>query len=191
MRVLVVDNFDSFTYNLVQQLGVAGARVTVRRNDAVTVEEALGGGFDRILISPGPGGPERAGVSCELVRRVGPRIPVLGVCLGHQCVARAFGGEVIRGAPVHGKTSLVAHDGRGVLAGLKSPLSVARYHSLEVARRGLPRELEVTAWTSEGTVMGVRHRRYPIEGIQFHPESFLTEEGDLLVRSFLGRERAA
>ncbi|MCE5272278.1 aminodeoxychorismate/anthranilate synthase component II [bacterium] len=186
--ILVIDNYDSFTYNLVQYLGELGAELTVHRNDRITVDqvEALAPGG--IVISPGPGTPEDAGISLELLRRLGPRIPVLGVCLGHQAIGQAFGGRVI-GAPtlMHGKTSLVSHDGSPLYEGLSNPFEATRYHSLVVERETLPDCLSVTSWTADGIIMGLRHRQHPVEGIQFHPESILTFEGKKMLANFLKR----
>ena len=184
-RVLLVDNYDSFTYNLYQYLAELGAEVRVARNDALTVEAALSPAPDRIVISPGPGTPDQAGISLALVARSG-RVPLLGVCLGHQCLGQAFGGRVVR-APrlMHGKTSEVHHDGRRLFAGLPRPFSATRYHSLVVERESLPECLEVSAWTDDGVVMGLRHRELPLEGVQFHPESFMTQAGKDLLRNFL------
>ncbi|MGW5049907.1 anthranilate synthase component II [Actinokineospora sp. NPDC004072] len=182
-RVAVVDNYDSFTYNLVHYLAEHGAEVTVRRNDETTVDELAE--HDLLVISPGPGAPEEAGVSVAAVRELTGRMPVLGVCLGHQSIARAFGARVVRGAPTHGKTSAVAHDGSGVLAGLPSPFGATRYHSLVVDPASLPAELAATAWTDDGVVMALRHRDHPTYGVQFHPESVLTEVGKRLVANFL------
>jgi para-aminobenzoate synthetase component II len=184
-RILVVDNYDSFVYNLVQYLGQLGAEPIVYRHDAISVLEAASLRPDGVLISPGPGRPEDAGVSEALVAQLGIHTPVLGVCLGHQCVGHAFGGQVVRHQVMHGKTSEVTHDGRGVFAGLPDPLVATRYHSLVVAAAGLPPELEVNAWAEDGTVMGLRHRTYPIEGVQFHPESVLTQGGHLLLANWL------
>ena len=186
--ILVVDNYDSFTYNLVQYLGELGAVVDVYRNDAIDVDGIAGLAPEGILISPGPGTPDEAGVTLAVVRELGARIPLLGVCLGHQAIGQAFGGSVVR-APrlMHGRTSPIEHAGTGVFAGLPSPFRATRYHSLIVAREDLPAELEITAWTAEGEIMGLRHRTLPIEGVQFHPESFLTEHGHALLRSFLRR----
>ncbi len=181
--VLVIDNYDSFTYNLVQYLGELGADVVVRRNDATTVEEIDTLAPSRILISPGPGRPEGAGVSLDVIRTFGSRVPMLGVCLGHQALAVAFGGRVVRGQPVHGKTASVEHDGRTIFSGLESPLVTGRYHSLGVDP-DLPPSLERSA-ECEGTVMAVRHRELPAEGVQFHPESVLTDHGKTLLRNFL------
>ena len=188
--VLVIDNYDSFTYNLVQYLGELGADVDVMRNDAVTVEDVVNARPERIVISPGPGRPEQAGVTMEVIRRLGETTPILGVCLGHQAIGAVFGGAVVRaGVPMHGKTSTIEHDGRGVFTGLTGPFVASRYHSLMVADAGLPADLEVCARTREDkTIMGLRHRRWPIHGVQFHPESILTEEGRRLLRNFLGNQ---
>ncbi len=185
-HVLLIDNYDSFTYNLYQYLCELGARVTVVRNDAITVDEARTMAPDCIVISPGPGVPRDAGVSIELIRALGPSVPILGVCLGHQAIAEAFGGVVSR-APelMHGKASKVIHDGAGVLAGLPSPFSAIRYHSLCAMPETLPPVLEVTARSESGVIMGIRHKDYPVEGVQFHPESILTEHGKDLLRNFL------
>jgi len=187
MRVLLVDNYDSFVWNLAQALGALGAEIEVVRNDALDADGIAARRPDRVVLSPGPCGPAAAGVSVEAARRLGGRgVPVLGVCLGHQCIAEAFGGRVVLAPrPVHGKADDVAHDGSGWLRGLPSPLRAARYHSLAVAEEGLPADLAVTARASDGVVMGVRHRRLPVEGVQFHPESFLTPEGPALLRNFL------
>jgi anthranilate synthase/aminodeoxychorismate synthase-like glutamine amidotransferase len=185
--VLVIDNYDSFTYNLVQYLGELGANVIVRRNDEASIDELQSLGHARVVISPGPGRPEQAGVSLEVIKEFGPRMPLLGVCLGHQAIGLAFGGEVVRAPlPIHGKTSTVEHTGNGVFAGLSSAFQAGRYHSLVVAERTLPAELEVTARTKEdGLVMGLRHKALPIHGVQFHPESVLTNEGRRILRNFL------
>jgi anthranilate synthase/aminodeoxychorismate synthase-like glutamine amidotransferase len=185
--LLLIDNYDSFTYNLAQYLGELGARIVVRRNDAVSLDEVSTLAPERIVISPGPGRPEDAGISVDLIRTFGRRIPTLGVCLGHQAIGLAFGGEVVR-APraLHGKTSVVEHDGRGIFKGLSAPFSAARYHSLVVADEGWPDVLEVAARASgEGTIMALRHRDWPIHGVQFHPESVLTVEGRRMLRNFL------
>ncbi len=187
MKVFLLDNYDSFTYNLVHQLGRIGADVTVARNDQVTVAEIEAMRPDAIVISPGPSLPERAGVSVELVRSLGASVPILGVCLGHQAIGVAYGAAVIRVPPVHGKARPVHHAGVGSFDGVPSPFDAARYHSLAVARDGLPDDLEVTAWSDDGVVMGMRHRTHPVEGVQFHPESILTDDGDALVASFLRR----
>ncbi len=186
MRVLTIDNFDSFTYNLVQYLGQLGAEPLVFRNDAITPQEVLELAPDRVLISPGPGRPEDAGVSTELIRALAGRIPLLGVCLGHQCLGQVYGAAVVRARPMHGKVSVVEHDGRGVFAGLEQSLTVARYHSLVVDPKTLSPELEVSARTSDGVVMGLRHVRFAMEGVQFHPESFLTPRGMRIIDNFLG-----
>jgi anthranilate synthase/aminodeoxychorismate synthase-like glutamine amidotransferase len=185
--VLVIDNYDSFTYNLVQYLGELGADVRVMRNDAVTLDDISRSRPDRIVISPGPGRPEDAGVTIEVIRRFGDRVPILGVCLGHQAIGAVFGGSVVRAsAPMHGKTSTIEHDGRGVFTGITGPFVAARYHSLVVADDGLPEDLVVTARTREDhTIMGLRHRTHPVHGVQFHPESILTAEGRHILRNFL------
>ena len=187
-RVLVVDNYDSFVYNLVQYLGELGAEPLVYRNDALSVDDAEALEPDAVLVSPGPGRPEDAGISSGLIGRLAGRAPVLGVCLGHQCIGEVFGGRVVP-APslMHGKTSMVHHRGQGVLAGLPSPFEATRYHSLVVEAESLPAELELTAWTDDGVVMGVRHRELEVEGVQFHPESILTGVGHDLLGNFLGR----
>jgi anthranilate synthase/aminodeoxychorismate synthase-like glutamine amidotransferase len=184
--VLIVDNYDSFTFNLYQYLGELGARPRVVRNDAMSADEALRQGAERIVVSPGPRTPNEAGISVELLQKAAGRVPALGVCLGHQALGQAFGGRVVR-APrlMHGKTSEIHHDGRTIFAGLPSPFVATRYHSLIVERASLPDCLEVTAWTEDGVVMGLRHRQAPIEGVQFHPESILTLAGKLLLRNFL------
>ena len=188
--VFVLDNYDSFTYNLVQYLGELGAEVVVRRNDQVTVGEIETIQPKRILISPGPCTPQEAGISMDIFRHFTGKLPILGVCLGHQALGAAFGGKVIR-APylVHGKTSQITHDGRTVFRDLQSPFTATRYHSLIVEEKNLPAELEVSAWTTEPdgskTIMGLRHRNYPVEGVQFHPESVLTSEGKKLIANFL------
>jgi anthranilate synthase/aminodeoxychorismate synthase-like glutamine amidotransferase len=185
--VLVIDNYDSFTYNLVQYLGELGATVVVRRNDEATLEQLRALPHSRVVISPGPGRPEQAGVSLDVIREFGARMPVLGVCLGHQAIGLAFGGDVIRAPlPIHGKTSTVEHNSSGVFAGLGGSFQAGRYHSLVVDEKTMPKDLEVTARTKEdGLVMGVRHRTLPIHGVQFHPESVLTNEGRRILRNFL------
>ena len=185
--VLVIDNYDSFTYNLVQYLGELGAEIRVIRNDMVSVDEIAAARPDRLVISPGPGRPEQAGVTMEVIRRLGASTPVLGVCLGHQAIGAVFGGRVVRaGVPMHGKTSTIEHDGRGVFNGISAPFVASRYHSLVVSDEALPAELEVTARTREDkTIMGLRHRAWPIFGVQFHPESILTGEGHHILRNFL------
>lgn len=183
--ILLIDNYDSFTFNLAQYLGELGAPPMVRRNDELSVDDVAGMRPDRIVISPGPGRPEDAGISVEVIRRFGVSVPVLGVCLGHQGIGIAFGGDVVRaGELMHGKTSAIHHDGAGVFRGLTQPFSAGRYHSLVIAKP-LPADLELAAHTEDGTVMGVRHRTYPVHGVQFHPESVLTAEGRTLLRNFL------
>jgi anthranilate synthase component II len=185
-RVLLIDNYDSFTYNLYQYLSELGAEVTVRRNDAITVDEARAFDPDSVVISPGPGVPGDAGISIDLIRALGPSVPILGVCLGHQAIAVAFGGIVSR-APelMHGKASDIHHDGSGVFAGLPNPFSAIRYHSLAAMPDSVPAVLEVTARTKTGVIMALRHREYPVHGVQFHPESILTEHGKALLGNFL------
>ena len=189
-RVVVIDNYDSFTYNLVQYLGELGAEPIVHRHDAVTVDEVAALEPDAILISPGPGAPKDAGISKAVIERLGPTIPTFGVCLGHQCIGEVFGGRIVRAEQVmHGKTSPVRHDGTGVMAGLPNPFEATRYHSLVVERESLPDVLEVTAETPDGVIMALRHRELPIEGVQFHPESILTSVGKELLTNFLGDVR--
>jgi len=184
--ILVIDNYDSFTYNLVQYLGELGAEVVVTRNDVVSVDEIREMGPAGVLISPGPGRPEEAGVSLELIDRLGAETPIFGVCLGHQSIAQHFGASVVRAERLmHGRTSQIFHEGRGVFRRLPSPLTATRYHSLIVQPDTIPAELEVTAWTDRDEVMGIRHTELPIEGVQFHPESFLTEHGHDLIRNWL------
>ncbi len=185
--VLVIDNYDSFTYNLVQYLGELGAEVRVMRNDVVTLDVIVTAKPDRVVISPGPGRPEHAGVTMSVIRRLGQTTPILGVCLGHQAIGAVFGGAVVRaGVPMHGKTSTIEHDGRGVFSGIAGPFVASRYHSLVVAEEGLPGELEVAARTREdGSIMGLRHRSWPVHGVQFHPESILTGEGRHILQNFL------
>ena len=187
MRVLVVDNYDSFTFNLVQYLGELGADPNVYRNDEVTIEEIERSGPDAVLISPGPGTPDDAGISLDVVSWcANNRTPLLGVCLGHQAIAQTFGARIERAPDVmHGKTSFVTHDGRGVFAGLDSPIEAMRYHSLAIDAATLPRELSIAASTQDGVVMGVRHKTLPIEGVQFHPESILTSSGKRMLTNFL------
>jgi anthranilate synthase/aminodeoxychorismate synthase-like glutamine amidotransferase len=186
-RVFLLDNYDSFTWNLVHLLQSIGASVTVRRNDELGVDEVAAMEPDAIVISPGPSRPERAGISVELVRVLGASVPTLGVCLGHQAIAVAYGARVIRVPPVHGKAGSVHHERIGSFADLPSPLVAARYHSLAIDPQGLPEELEVTARSEDGVVMAVRHRTHPVEGFQFHPESILTDDGAALVGAFLAR----
>jgi anthranilate synthase component 2 len=185
--VLVIDNYDSFTYNLVQYLGELGADVRVMRNDVVSLGDVANTKADRIVISPGPGRPEAAGVTMEVIRSLGESTPILGVCLGHQAIGAVFGGSVVRAAvPMHGKTSTIEHDGLGVFRGISGPFAASRYHSLVVAEGGLPADLEIAARTREdGIIMGLRHRRWPVHGVQFHPESILTGEGKQILRNFL------
>jgi len=186
--LLMIDNYDSFTYNIVQYLGELGADVKVVRNDEVTVDQVEAMQPDRIVISPGPCSPNEAGISLGVIERLGRRVPILGVCLGHQAIGQAYGGKVVHAkALMHGKTSPVRHSGRGVFRGLPSPLTATRYHSLAVERESLPGALEVTAWTDDGEIMGFVHREFPVEGVQFHPESILTEHGHALLASFLRR----
>jgi anthranilate synthase/aminodeoxychorismate synthase-like glutamine amidotransferase len=190
--ILVLDNYDSFTYNLVQYLGELGAQVEVVRNDATTVDAIERSRPERIVISPGPGRPEDAGLTMEVIRRLGATTPILGVCLGHQAIGAVFGGAVVRApVPMHGKTSTIEHDGRGVFRGVPSPFTASRYHSLVVAEAGLPSSLEITAKTREdGIIMGLRHKEFPVQGVQFHPESILTGEGHHLLRNFLEDRQA-
>jgi len=188
---LLIDNYDSFTYNLVHFLGELGAEVTVRRNDAVTVKEALALGAEGIVISPGPCDPDRAGICLDLITAAAGKLPILGVCLGHQAIGQAFGGRIVRATPVHGKVSQIHHNGTGVFAGLPNPFPATRYHSLVVARDGLPECFEVTAECDDGLIMGLQHKDLPLHGVQFHPESIATEKGHDLLANFLrlaGRE---
>lgn len=188
--VFVLDNYDSFTYNLVQYMGELGAEMTIRRNDQVTVEQIEDLKPERIVLSPGPCTPQEAGISIPLIRHFAGKVPILGVCLGHQAIGAAFGGKVVRASQImHGKTSAVDHDGRNLFAGLSNPMTCTRYHSLIVAEDNLPPELEVSARVQDGqgkgTIMGLRHRSYPVEGVQFHPESVLTADGKSLIKNFL------
>jgi anthranilate synthase/aminodeoxychorismate synthase-like glutamine amidotransferase len=184
--ILMIDNYDSFTYNLVQYLGQLGEEVVVRRNDEITLVEIEAMKPEAIFLSPGPCSPEQAGITCDVVRTFHTKVPIMGVCLGHQAIGHAFGGRVVRaGRIMHGKTSPILHDGRTIFAGLASPFPAGRYHSLLVERETLPECLEVSAETAEGEVMGLRHRRWPVEGIQFHPESILTPGGKRIIRNFL------
>jgi anthranilate synthase/aminodeoxychorismate synthase-like glutamine amidotransferase len=187
--ILVIDNYDSFTYNLVQYLGELGARLEVVRNDVLDLPAVIAMNPERVVVSPGPGNPDQAGLSLEVIRRLGPTVPLLGVCLGHQAIGQAFGATIVRAkTQMHGKTSAIRHDGRGVFAGLSNPLVATRYHSLAVLRETVPDDLEITATTEDGEIMGLRHRRYPVEGVQFHPESILTVEGKQLLKNFLTLE---
>jgi len=184
--ILVLDNYDSFTYNLVQYLGELGARMRVARNDALSADDVEALAPEGIVISPGPGNPDDAGISLELIRRFHTRVPILGVCLGHQAIGQAFGGTVARAQrQMHGKTSPITHDGHGVFRGLPPGFEATRYHSLVVLEAGLPADLEITARADDGEIMGLRHRRYPVEGVQFHPESILTSQGKALLANFL------
>jgi len=188
MRLVVIDNYDSFTYNLVQFLGELGAELEVHRNDAVSAAEVLESRPDGIVISPGPGDPDRAGISCELVRAASGTVPLLGVCLGHQCLGAVFGGRVVRAERImHGKTSPILHDGRGLFTGLANPFPATRYHSLLVERATLPACLEIRARTAEDEIMGLKHREHETWGVQFHPESILTAGGKTLLQNFLDR----
>ncbi|MGZ5031930.1 MAG: anthranilate synthase component II [Usitatibacter sp.] len=186
--LLMIDNYDSFTYNLVQYLGELGQEVRVVRNDEMTVDAIEDLAPERIVVSPGPCTPNEAGVSLELIKRLAGRVPILGVCLGHQAIGQAFGGRIVHAKTLmHGKVSRIHHTGKGVFAGLPSPYEATRYHSLAIERSSCPADLEVTAWTEDGEIMGVRHRSLAVEGVQFHPESILTEHGHALLRNFLSR----
>ena len=188
--ILMVDNYDSFTYNLVQYLGELGAELAVHRNDKITIEAIERLAPEKIVISPGPCTPREAGISCDIIRRFAGKVPILGVCLGHQCIGDVFGGDVVRADRLmHGKTSLIEHNGQEIFAGVQNPFEATRYHSLIVARESMPNCLQITAWTNEGEVMGLRHEDYPIWGVQFHPESILTLEGKNLLENFLKRLR--
>ncbi|HZG87580.1 aminodeoxychorismate/anthranilate synthase component II [Paenibacillus sp.] len=190
--ILVIDNYDSFTYNLVQYLGELGEEVVVKRNDEISLDEIAAMRPDQIVISPGPCTPNEAGISLAVIDRFKGEIPILGVCLGHQSIGQAFGGEVVRAERLmHGKTSPIRHDDRGLFAGLPNPFTATRYHSLIVKRETLPEELEITAETEEGEIMGLRHKRYPIEGVQFHPESIITEHGLTMLRNFIESTKRA
>ena len=186
MRVLVIDNYDSFTYNLVQYLGELGAEVIVRRNDEVSPEEVAALQPDRIVVSPGPCTPNEAGVSLEVIEKAPEGVPVLGVCLGHQAIGQVYGGKVVRGEPVHGKTAKILHDDEGVYRGLPQGFEATRYHSLVIEPESVPECLTVTSRTEDGVIMGVRHKELPVEGVQFHPESILTSSGRDLLKNFLG-----
>jgi anthranilate synthase/aminodeoxychorismate synthase-like glutamine amidotransferase len=184
--ILLIDNYDSFTYNLFHYLGELGAKVEVLRNDEITLKEIEALGPEKIVISPGPCTPKEAGISCDVIRRFGPKTPTLGVCLGHQCIGAAFGGEIVRAPKImHGKMSEVFHDSKTIYQSLKNPFSAMRYHSLVINPDRLPQDLSVSAHTQDNVIMGVRHKSYPIEGVQFHPESILTEEGKRLLKNFL------
>ena len=184
--ILMIDNYDSFTYNLVQYLGVLGSEVEVHRNDKITLDEIESMKPERIVISPGPGTPQSAGITISMIERFHSKVPILGVCLGHQAIGGAFGGRVLHAARImHGKTSEISHDGRGVFRDLPDPITATRYHSLAVERKSLPSCLEVSAEAEDGEIMGLRHQEYPVEGIQFHPESILTKEGMNILRNFL------
>ncbi len=190
--LLLIDNYDSFTYNLYQYLAELGAEVQVRRNNQVTLEEIAAIRPDQIVISPGPCTPDEAGLSCKIIETFGPAIPILGVCLGHQAIGQVYGGRVVRAPePMHGKTTLMYHHGQGVFHGLPVPFAANRYHSLIVERSTLPKELEITAESADGLIMGLRHCTYPVEGVQFHPESILTPVGKDLLRNFLNRRSMA
>ncbi len=184
--VFVLDNYDSFTYNLVQYMGELGAEMTIRRNDELTLDEVEALAPERILLSPGPCTPQEAGILIPLIQRFAGKVPILGVCLGHQAIGAAFGGDVVR-APqlMHGKTSLVEHDGKSIFSGIDSPMTCTRYHSLIVSEETLPKELEISARSRDGIIMGLRHRKHQIEGVQFHPESVLTDDGKQLIKNFL------
>jgi len=189
--LLMIDNYDSFTWNLVQYFGELGTEVKVVRNDAITLEQVAALAPAKIVISPGPCSPSEAGISVPLIRAFGGKVPILGVCLGHQAIGQAYGGRIVHARTLmHGKTSPIEHTGQGVFARLPSPFTATRYHSLAIERAGVPDCLEVTAWTADGEIMGVRHREFPVEGVQFHPESFLTEHGHALLKNFLQQEAA-
>jgi anthranilate synthase/aminodeoxychorismate synthase-like glutamine amidotransferase len=184
--IFVLDNYDSFTFNLVQYMGELGAELTVRRNDELTVEEVEALAPERIVLSPGPCTPQEAGISIDLIRHFAGKLPILGVCLGHQAIGAAFGGNVVRARQLmHGKTSEVEHDGKTIFQGIATPMTCTRYHSLIVEEKGLPEDLEISARTADGIIMGLRHRKHPIEGVQFHPESVLTNDGKRLIQNFL------
>jgi anthranilate synthase/aminodeoxychorismate synthase-like glutamine amidotransferase len=184
--ILIIDNYDSFTYNLVQYLGELGAEMRVYRNDEITVEQAVELNPEKVLVSPGPCTPKEAGISCDIIRKFGPRLPLLGVCLGHQSIGDVYGGKIIRSDRLmHGKTSPMIHEGQSVFKGLPNPFEATRYHSLIIERETLPDCLNITAWTAEGEIMGVQHNEHPVHGVQFHPESILTVEGKALLQNFL------
>lgn len=186
MKILIIDNYDSFTYNLVQLVGMYASDITVERNDKVSIPDIIGMKPDKIVISPGPGTPEESGISIEVIQTLGKDIPILGVCLGHQAIGYSFGAQIIN-APslMHGKTSLIRHDGKTIYSGIEQEFQAGRYHSLVVDRATLPDELEISSTTPDGIIMGVRHKSYPIEGIQFHPESILTKVGNLIIKNWL------
>ena len=187
--LLLIDNYDSFTYNLFQYLSELGEEIVVFRNDKITIEEIERLSPQRIVISPGPGTPEHTGISNDVIQHFGPRLPVLGVCLGHQCIGYSYGAKIDRASEIkHGKLSLIHHDGKGLLAGLPNPFPAIRYHSLAVVRDTLPDCLEVSAWTEDDTIMGLRHKQFPVEGVQFHPESIMTEVGKDLLKNFLNQK---
>jgi len=184
--ILVIDNYDSFTYNLVQYLGELGAEMRVFRNDEITVEQAVALNPEKVMVSPGPCTPKEAGISCDIIREFGPRLPLFGVCLGHQSIGEVYGGNVVRADRLmHGKTSPILHDNKSLFKGLPSPFDATRYHSLIIERETLPDSLDITAWTAEGEIMGVQHKEHPVHGVQFHPESILTVEGKKLLQNFL------
>jgi anthranilate synthase/aminodeoxychorismate synthase-like glutamine amidotransferase len=184
--ILMIDNYDSFTYNLVQYFGELGEVLRVFRNDKISIEDIERLRPEKIVISPGPGRPEDAGISCEIIRRFAPRIPILGVCLGHQCLGDVFGAKIIRAKKLmHGKTSMIRHNGKGIFKGMPDPFSATRYHSLLVDNKDLPQDLEITAWTKDREIMGLKHRSYPAWGVQFHPESIMSEDGRKILANFL------
>lgn len=184
--LLIIDNYDSFTYNIVQTVGLFTQEIKVARNDKITVGEIRKLSPSQIIISPGPGNPSQAGISLDAIKSFSGKIPILGICLGHQCIAQAFGGKIIQAPqPIHGKTSEIFHDGKGIFSGLRNPFIATRYHSLIADRNSFPKELEISAWTKEGLIMGLRHKKFSLEGVQFHPESFLTDEGKKMIGNFV------
>ncbi len=188
--IIMIDNYDSFTYNLVQYFGSIGQDLTVFRNDKVTVDEIKALSPDLLVISPGPCSPHEAGISVELIKQMSGRVPIFGVCLGHQSIGAAFGGDIIRaGKLMHGKTSMITHDGKGLFAGMPNPFQAIRYHSLVISKKTLPECLDVTAHSEDGEIMGVRHKDFPVEGVQFHPESILTHNGMRIIENFIGFQR--
>lgn len=190
--ILVIDNYDSFTYNLVQYIGEQRTDIAVFRNDKITLREIEQMTPDRILISPGPGRPEEAGISCNLIKKFYKKAPILGVCLGHQAIGYVFGGRIVQARRImHGKTSPILHEGEGIFRGIPSPFQATRYHSLLIDRKNFPQELKITAATAEGEIMGVEHRKYPLWGVQFHPESILTQHGRKMIKNFLDLKRKA